>query len=370
MRLLLYWGTIWRLVLEFKRHENGIIFVHHFTKIQWAAIATAITLVLLVCVWSGVSYWYAQELRPVTTQSQQSVRFVVEQGDGLAVIARNLSKRGLIRSATAFEWYVKQTKSQSKLQAGTYALSSSMSVDDIVAHLEGGKTDLFNLRIIPGRTLSEIRSDLKKYGYSDKEITSAFTATYNSPLLSDKPVSSDLEGYIYPETFEVESSASLQSVFERDFAALSQKIQQDGLTEKFKQQGLTLYQAITLASIIQKEASDPAAQPQIAQVFLKRFKEGAKLESDVTFHYAAKKLGVKPSVSLDSPYNTRLYGGLPPGPISNFNYSALRAVAEPAAGDYHYFIAGDNGVIYYAHTFAEHEENIEKHCQKMCGNDF
>jgi UPF0755 protein len=90
------------------------------------------------------------------------------------------------------------------------------------------------------------------------------------------------------------------------------------------------------------------------------------LGSDVTFIYAAKKLGVEATPTLESPYNTRIHPGLPPGPISSPGLSALQAVANPAAGDYTYFLAGDDGKTYFAHTFEEHEANIVNHCQKNC----
>ncbi len=91
-----------------------------------------------------------------------------------------------------------------------------------------------------------------------------------------------------------------------------------------------------------------------------------KLESDTTFIYAAEKLGIEPRVDIDSPYNTRLHAGLPPGPIANMEYSALQAVAQPTSHDFLYFVAGDDGVIYYSHTLEEHEVFVQKYCHKLC----
>jgi len=127
-----------------------------------------------------------------------------------------------------------------------------------------------------------------------------------------------------------------------------------------------LYQGITLASIIQREVSGTKDQSQVAQVFYSRLAQGTPLGSDVTYQYAAKKLGVTPSPSLDSPYNTRKYAGLPPGPIATPGLSALQAVATPAPGDYLYFLSGDDNVTYFARTDAEHEANIQNHCHKKC----
>lgn len=318
----------------------------------------------------ATSAWYAQGLSPVTTGKGQVIRFEVKQGSSVGSIAQSLKDKGIIRSAQAFEWYVKKTGVTSSLQAGSYALSTTMSVAQIVDHLKSGKTDTFLLTILPGKTLKELKDDLKKYGYSEEEIDQAFAKTYNAAILADKPSNQGLEGYLFPETFQASSRDGLDVVLARDLAFFSEKIAQEGLVGKLKEKGLNLHQAITLASIIQKEVSDPAIQPQVAQVFLKRLSMGMKLESDVTFHYAAKQREIAPNISIDSPYNTRKYGGLPPGPIANFNYEALRAVAFPATGEYLYFVAGDDGETYFAATLEGHEQNIARYCKTLCGKEY
>lgn len=314
--------------------------------------------------------WYQQNLQPADFGSKQTIRFEVKKGEGNTQIAQNLEKVGIIRSSTAMVIYLKLANKPANLQAGSYVISPRLSLQEVIAHLESGKTDLFNVTLLPGRTLSELKGDLKKYGFSDSEIESAFKASYISPLLADKPDAAGLEGYIYPETFEIAATDNLQKLFQRSMNALYQRLVRDGMIDKFKARSLSIHQALTLGSIIQKEASNPADQPQIAQVFLTRLERGIKLESDVTFHYGAKKLGVPPRVDLQSPYNTRLVDGLPPTPISNMNYSALQAVANPASGDFLFFIAGDNGKIYYGKTIEQHQDNINKYCHKLCGNAY
>ncbi|MBI3494509.1 endolytic transglycosylase MltG [Candidatus Saccharibacteria bacterium] len=336
----------------------------------WAVTVVASVIAVIIVIALIAVVWYQQSLRPVDTSSKQTIRFEIKKGEGNGQIASNLEKAHVIKSAAAMVLYLRFAEKPASLQAGTYVISPRYSVQKIVSHLETGKTDLYNITILPGRTLSEIRSDLQKYGYSADEVNAAFEAKYDSPLLADKPADASLEGYIYPETFEMSASGDLKSLFSRSFDALYVKLQKDGMIDKFKARNLNIHQAMTLASIIQKEASDPADQPQIAQVFYTRLNGGMKLESDVTFHYGAKKLGVAPRVDLKSPYNTRLVAGLPPTPISNMNYSALQAVADPASGDYVYFIAGDDGKIYYGRTLEEHQANIKNHCQKLCGNAF
>ncbi len=101
-------------------------------------------------------------------------------------------------------------------------------------------------------------------------------------------------------------------------------------------------------------------------MFYNRLKHNLPLGSDVTFIYAARQLGVTPSPDLNSPYNTRIHKGLPPGPISNMTISALEAVAHPAPGNYLFFVAGDDGTIHFARTAQEHEQNIQKYCHNLC----
>jgi UPF0755 protein len=133
-----------------------------------------------------------------------------------------------------------------------------------------------------------------------------------------------------------------------------------------KERGMNLHQGVILASIIQQEVADPQEQKQVSQVFQKRLGAGMALESDATFVYAAKQMGVEPSVNLDSPYNTRKVPGLTPGPIANFNFSAIEAVVAPAPGEYVYFVSGDDGKTYFANTQDEHNANIQQHCKKLC----
>ena len=142
-------------------------------------------------------------------------------------------------------------------------------------------------------------------------------------------------------------------------------MEKNNLKEGFKKQGLTLYKGITLASIVQREVLAPD-QPQVAQVFYSRLKQGMNLGSDVTYHYAADKQGVARDFNLESPYNTRKYKGLPPGPISAPGLSALRATANPALGDYLFFVSGDDEKTYFARTNAEHDKNVSQYCHTKC----
>lgn len=317
---------------------------------------------------------YEWSLAPVDRSSTGQIRVVVKKGDGVSDIAEQLRYNGLIRNSYSFRVYTELTGAKSRLQAGGYAISKNMSVADIVERMSTGSTDEINITVLPGLTLKqlmdhEVRGSLAWQGFTEEEIRDAFDAVYDHPLLAGRPEGASLEGYIYPETYRISTADPLSVLIEKSFDELYAKLQADGMEAKFQAQGLTLFQAVTLASIVQEEVMTPGDQRQVAQVFLKRMREGIMLGSDVTFIYAAEQLGVEPRVGLESPYNTRKYTGLPPGPIANMNYSALEAVADPAPGDYLYFVAGDgedNGKTFFARTEAEHEANIKAHCHTLC----
>ncbi len=154
-------------------------------------------------------------------------------------------------------------------------------------------------------------------------------------------------------------------MLEHIFELYYEEVVNNNLVEGFKQQGLNLYEGITLASIIQRE-SIGGDEPQIAQVFYLRLSIDMPLGSDVTYQYIADKMGVTRDTNLDSPYNTRRYPGLPPGPIAVPGIAALKAAANPAEGDYLYFLSGDDDITYFSRTLEGHEQNIVEHCQKKC----
>jgi UPF0755 protein len=324
--------------------------------------------VFLFAMTLSVAAWYSWALSPKSDSTKQ-VRVVVNAGDTATDIANNLHGHELIKSRLAFGIYTQLSGNRSKLQAGGYVLSPNQTVASIVEHMTSGKTDEFNITIPPGLTLDELRDHFKADGFSDAEVTMAFNGTYDHPLLATRPQGATLEGYIYPETYRMNADQTLEELFARTFDQMYKVLQEKGYLAEFAKRNLTIHEGIILASIVQKEVKNPADQKQVAQVFLKRLSEGMQLGSDVTYLYAAEQLGVEGTPSLDSPYNTRKYAGLPPGPIANMNPSALEAVAFPAAGDFLYFVAGDGadeGKTFFARTEAEHNANVAAHCHVLC----
>jgi UPF0755 protein len=309
---------------------------------------------------------YESNLRPVSNASTNHV-VTIQIGSAPSEIADTLKAKGVIRSDWAFEWYIRNHNLREELKAGTYVLHENQSVPQIVDVLVSGKVATDLVTILPAQRLDQIRAAFIKAGFVDKDVDVALEPTQWAahPALTDKPKEANLEGYLYPESFQKTAETT-----PKDIVKLSLDEMQLRLTSEVRQaiskQGLTLHQGIIFASIIEQEVSAGQDRPQVAQVFLKRYRQGMQLGSDVTAFYGAIINNKEPSVDYDSPYNTRLHVGLTPGPISNISESSLKAVAFPAGTDWLYFVAGDDGKTYFSKTLAEHEELTKKYCTKLC----
>lgn len=324
----------------------------------------SIILVVLIFTFMAVLFWYNFSTGPLD-KSGTAKAVVIKSGSTPAEIASQLQKDKIIRSAQAFRIHAKLTGVGGKLQAGTYSLSPALTVAQVTDYLVVGRVDNFSITFLPGATLADNVKVLKETGYSDQEIEKALKKDYKSPLFAGKPAEADLEGYIYGETYAFSKSASVEDILETTFDQFYKALTQNNLIKAYKEQNLTLFQAITLASIVQREASG-GEEAQIAQVFFSRLEKDMPLGSDPTYQYIADKKGIKRSIYLDDPYNTRIYKGLTPGPIATPGLAALKAVAHPADTTYLFFLHGDDDKAYFAHTFEEHENNIKKYCQKKC----
>lgn len=309
-------------------------------------------------------FWYKNAILPASDASK-NVTISVQSGATVSGVAKQLEEAGVVKSALAAEIYMR-LKGKTNVKAGHYVFSPNQTVNEIVAWLNEGRVDTLKLTIFPGQTIAETRQSLINYGYVAADVDKALAKAYDHPLFKGKPADANLQGYIYPETYFVNSGDTVEQLMVRIFDEFEAQITANKIREGLALQGLNLHQGITLASIVGAEVPGYEDRRKVAQVFEKRLRENMVLGSDITFIYIAKQLGIEPSPNIDSPYNTRKYPGLPPSPLSNFNLAALQAVADPAATDYLYFVAGDDGITHFSHTAEEHELNVSKYCQKLC----
>ncbi len=341
-------------------------------KLRVFMIILSTILLVAVMIFGGLYSWYQSQLSPVTADTTKHVRLTIKPGMTPAEIANLLEKSSVIRSSLAFTIYTKLSGTENNLKAGAYDLHPSKSTPSIVDHLVEGKSDTFRVTFLPGDTVSNGKKVLLSLDFTQAQIDSAFSKNYTSPLFDGKPAGMGLEGYLYGETVEFRSDASVSDVLQRFFDEFEKFVIDNNLVASFKKQGLNLYQGITLASIVQRETAGDGSgeatndQRQVARVFLNRMKAGMNLGSDVTYQYAAKIMGVQPDPKLDSPYNTRIHAGLPPGPIATPGNSSLLAVANPGKNNYLFFLSGDDEKMHYATTDEQHQQNVADFCHTKC----
>ncbi len=309
------------------------------------------------------------------------VDFTIAAGDGVATIADNLKEAGLIRSSLMFQIYARLNSGERSLQAGEYSLDKAMTVPDIVeAMLHGGADNVFSFTIFPGDSIFDVEERLVSTGYDSTEIQAAFAKDYNNIadnwIFEGRPEGASLEGYLYGETYEFYKDSTVEEIIEKILAEFASVLKENDLKAKFEAHGYSLYQGITLASIVQREANNATDMAKVAQIFYNRLSQEIPLGSDVTVQYAVKLADPSgetytnnaEALEIDSPYNTRKHAGLPQGPISNPGIDALLAVATPdgSMADMLFFLTGDDGVMYYSSTDEEHQQNIADHCSELC----
>jgi len=348
-----------------------------------------VLLVLLVLAGGAAFIYYTYNLRPVaeidcennTADACRPTTFLVESGSGISQVANQLKEANLIRDPLSFQIYFRLNSHGEHLKAGEYSFNQSLSAQRITELLLHGADSVFSFTVLPGDTVRNIKKNLVDAGYTEEEVEEAFAHDYREEsygwVFEGYPEdATSLEGYLYGETYEFFTDDSAETIVGRFIEELAKVIREEDLQVKFAAHGLSLYQGITLASVVQREAGNTADMAKVAQIFYNRLGAGINLGSDVTASYAVDLVDPDRQVyvdnaavlEIDSPYNTRKNPGLPYGPIANPSVSALEAVAAPdeSVSEMFFFLTGDDGQMYYAADDAGHQANIENYCQKMC----
>jgi len=344
---------------------------------KWRKILLGLAVFLAVAA-GGVLFTvqriYTQNLQAVNASSTEEVVVAIPSGTGLDEIASTLKSKNLIRADWAFKQYVRTKELGDLLKAGTYRLSMSQDVASIVDVLVEGRVAVDLFTILPGQRLDQIRQDFIDGGFDAVSVDKALNPVNYAGMaaLVDKPAAASLEGYLYPDSFQKTAETLPETIIRASLQEMGQYLTAE-IRAAYAARGLTTHQAVTLASIVEREVNTQEDRAKAAQVFLKRKSIGMMLGSDVTACYGAVVAGAMKTgdncnnfVGYDSAYNTRIRTGLPPGPISNVTKSGLQAVANPAATDYLFFVAGDDGITYFSKTNAEHEALTAQHCKKLC----
>ncbi|GAC1315444.1 MAG: endolytic transglycosylase MltG [Chloroflexota bacterium] len=324
----------------------------------------------------------ADPLSAVDPQDTSMQVVTVTPGSTAGDIGTILQQRGLIRSGLLFRLAAEQAGVGSSLAAGDYELSRSMTTNEIIQVLAKGQVKRGLMATIPeGWRSEQIADRLEATGVASRE---EFLGAVNAPqsvpgfeVVATTTAPQRLEGYLFPETYEV-----TQRVAGSRAAELMVRMFNERVGERIRttnESNLTPYQALTLASIVEREARQASERPTIASVYLNRLAVTMPLQADPTVQYAiASRDGpaaaaykywkdLSPAdLSIDSPYNTYQAAGLPPGPICNPGEASIRAVLQPAKTEYMYFVANSDGsgTHLFARTLAEHNANVAKVSQR------
>ena len=338
-------------------------------------------------------YQYVQSsLQPVDASSKQYVTVQIPEGANVQTIGSTLEKSGLIKHGVIFAFYAKY-KNYSDLKSGYYNLQKSMSTEDIIHELQKGGTAeaqepaLANLTIPEGYTIDQmaqavgqLQGDFKEpltaeaflAKVQDDNFISQEVAKYPSLLESlptkESGVRYRLEGFLFPATYSIKESTTLESLIDEMLAAMDKTLAPHYSTIKSK--NLTVNELLTIASLVEKEGAKTEDRKLIAGVFYNRLNLGMPLQSNIAILYAQGKLGQKISLAddagidttINSPYNVYTKAGLMPGPVDSPSLDAIEASINQTKSDNLYFVANvTDGKVYYAATQEEHDRNVAEH---------
>ena len=334
-----------------------------------------VILIILLLGAGGGAYYVWNGLQPVQA-SDEPVKFTIEPGMGTSKIADVLQQNGLIKNAAVFKGYLKWKREGSRFQAGIYEAKPGATLDELIAKLNKGdvvKEEMVRITIPEGYTVKQIAakvseatgapadSFLQLADHPGNEAIAAFKDVPDNGKLKHAA-----EGYLFPDTYDFKKGTAEPEMFRRMMEQTQSKL--DGipnLQEKLRDRGLTLHEMLTIASLVEREVVVDKERPLVAGVIYNRLDKNMKLEIDATVQYALpepKERLLYKDLKVESPYNTYLHEGLPPGPICSPSLASIEAALNPEASDYLYYVTKKDGSHehLFAKTYQEHLKNIQK----------
>ncbi|MEK5023314.1 endolytic transglycosylase MltG [Paenibacillus sp. FSL M7-1046] len=341
-----------------------------------AAIRTVLIIILLLALAGGGGAWYILNGMQPVEPAGPAVTFTIEKGMGSAEIASLLEDNGIIRNGMFFRGYLKWVKEGSSFKAGTYTASPGDTYDELIARLNAGdvvKEDTVVFTIPEGFTAKQIAEKLAEAWNQPADVFlkmmnsgAGLTEVNTLKIPEDASLRHRLEGYLFPETYELAKDSTPQEVVEAMLEQLTKKL--DSIPDwqaQLAERGLSLHELLTVASLVEREVVVDEERPLVAGVIYNRLKKGQNLEIDATVQYLLDKQKerlLNKDLKVESPYNTYRNPGLPPGPIGSPGLASIQAALAPKASEYYFYVTKKDGTQghLFGKTYKEHLANIKK----------
>ena len=324
----------------------------------------ALLLVVVAAVAGAAAWWVYSRVQAPYRGATDAETFVdIPPGIGPAGIGARLVQAGVVQDAWTFRAAVLVSGRARELKAGEYRFDAPMTALDVVGKVARGDVFKRMLTFREGLTITEMAQVFEQRGFG---MAADFTkaAQNAAPIRDLDPAARDLEGYLFPETYALPRNTPASEVVAQMVAGFKQAFD-EGLRAAAAADGLTVRQAVTLASLVEKETASGDERPLVAAVYRNRMRIRMGMQADPTVIYALRKAGQydgnlsREDLQFDSPYNTYRYAGLPPGPIASAGRASLEAAVKPAAVDYLYFVSRNDGTHVFAATLREHNRNVQ-----------
>lgn len=300
-----------------------------------------------------------------TVEESKRVHIKIADGMSTGEIADQLEEKNVIHSSLKFRILSRLRGYDGQMKPGTYIFTTDMSYEEVFIKILSGEKYIVTLTIPEGFDVKKIAARLYESDLADKEdfLKAAKDFTPYPYMKKHKHVFFAAEGFLFPDTYEIESDASVEEILKLLTDEFDRKLTPE-MREKAEEMKLSIYDLITLASLVEREVRYPEDRAVVAQVFLKRLQMKMPLQTDATLQYLMDTPKEDVSIEdtqINSPYNTYQHEGLPPGPIASPGIEAIEAVLNPADTDYLYFVADRSGHNHYATTYEEHMELVNKY---------
>jgi len=313
------------------------------------------------------------EIESPNSDDSTPILFTITPGETAATIATRLERAGLIRDAGLFRLLVRYRGVDNQLEVGDYQLRPNMSLEEIVSALQSGRPSEATITIPEGWRVEQIAQMLEGRGLVEAEefLRAVREEEFAYDFLSDRPEGVSLEGYLFPDTYGIPPDFESAQIIDMMLANFGRRFT-PGMRQEAARRGMSIHEVLTIASLVEREARIPEERPIIASIYLNRLEAGWLLESDATAQYALgyqegtgqwwkSPISLEEMTQIDSPYNTYLYPGLPPGPICNPGLASIQAVINPAETNYMFFYHKGDGSHAFAETYEEHLENQRRY---------